>query len=171
MSTVAAVRSETRARRTSWRTPLSREAELAADIGVGAAVDGDGDERGALAVRKRGDAVERPAHVLAALDLDLGAEASWKGVAERGVVAPGALHGIHGSVMDDPVEPWPQIADLGVVAQCGPRADQSRLHDFLGAGLRQESTRIAQQWAAVALDDGLERPIVPGRGQVSQTLV
>ena len=148
------------------------EPELGPDVGVRPAVDGDGEQRRALALGERGDGVEGLAHVLALLDLGGGARTQVRRLDQRGVVASGLLHGVQGSVVHDAVEPGPQVTDRRPVAQRPPGAHERRLHHILGARLlREEPSRVAQQRPAVAVDDRVEGTVVPGDDQVDQPLV
>src|SRR3712207_1661855 len=74
-------------------------------------------------------------------------------------------------VVDDPVEPGPQLADLVAAEQRRPRRHEGLLEGVLRTRLGQQPAAVAQQLAPVALDDGLEGALVTLAGERDEAVV
>jgi hypothetical protein len=111
-------------------------------------------------------------HLVAALELGsgLGSEAA-RGLGHLLHRLAYLLERVDCRVVGDPVQPWTQVADLRAGAQRRPGIDEGRLHDVLGQRLRQKPAQVAQQRAAVALHDRLERAVVAARSELDEPLV
>ena len=140
-------------------------AELARDLLLRAPLDRDPQQRLALALGQRGQAGERLAHDRAPLHLLLRRLGAAQRVLELGVVVARDPQLVERGVVDDPVQPRAQVAHLVAALQRAPRRDVRLLERVLGPRLGQIAPRGAQQRAAVALDDRLERPLVPRRAR------
>jgi hypothetical protein len=147
------------------------QAEVAGHLLLAVAADRGAQQRLALALGERCEARERLAHEGAAFEL-LGARVhDLQHLVQLVVVVPAHPQRVERGVVDDPVEPWPQLAHLVAATQRRPRAQQRLLQGVLGPPLRQHTARGAQQRPPVALDDRLERALVPRAGQLGQSRV
>ena len=111
----AAAQRGARARRTSWRTAPSLSPSSRATSACGAAVDRDGDERGALALGQRGDAGQRAriSSRRSSLGRGLGGRSPPIDSGSSSVAAPTVFRVLSACVVGDPVQPRPQVAHLG----------------------------------------------------------
>ena len=143
-------------------------AELARHFALGPALDRDPQQRLALAHRQRGQPGQRVPRVLAPLHL---VDRHRQPIGELRVVVARRAQRVQRRVVDDPVQPRPQIADLVTALQRTPRRQERLLDGVLGPGVAQIAPRRPQQQPAVALHDDLERPLVPGARQRDQPLI
>jgi hypothetical protein len=74
-------------------------------------------------------------------------------------------------VVDDPVEPAAQVADLGISQQRRPGVEERLLEDVLRATVWHQPPRVGGERATVALDDHRERLLVARARQPHQALV
>ncbi len=147
------------------------DAQLARHLVLAAALDRDPQQRLALALRQGREARQRLPHDRAALHLLLGRRPAAQRVLELRVVVAGDAQLVQRGVVDDPVQPRAQVAHLIAALECAPGGQVRLLARVLGARLGQIPAGGAQQHAAVALDDRLERPLVPGARKYDQPLV
>ena len=148
-----------------------REPQVLGHLVLRAALDGDLQQRLALALGERRQSGQRLAHHRAALGQLGGPAVAVQRVVELLVVIAGRAPGVERRVVDDPVQPRPQLAHLVAAPQRAPRGDERLLQSVLGARLGQVAAAVAQQRPPVSLDDRLERPLVPGGRQRDQPLV
>ena len=146
-------------------------AELARDLLLRAPLHGDPQQRLALALGQRGEAGERLAHDRAPLHLLLRRVGAAQRVVELRVVVAGDAELVERDVVDDPVQPRPQVAHVVAALQRAPRRDVRLLERVLGPRLGQIAPRRPQQRPAIALDDRLERPLMPVPRESDQPLV
>ena len=116
---VAAVRSAVRARWTSWRTAPVGEPELARHLVLAAPLDGDRQQRVALALGQRREPLEGLAHDGPPLELVLGGVGDPQRLLQLVVVVARLAQQVEGRVVRDPVQPRAQVAHL--VAALEPR--------------------------------------------------
>ena len=148
-----------------------RQPEVARDLLLRVAADRRPDQRLALAVRQRGQRRQRLAHDRAALELVLAGVRDPRRLVQLGVVVAAHPQRVERRVVDDPVQPRPQLAHLVAALQRRPGCQQRLLQRILRAPLRQHAARRPQQRLAVALDDRLEGALVAVARQGGQALV
>ena len=147
------------------------DAQLARHLVLAAALDRNPQQRLALALRQGREARQRLPHDRAALHLLLERRSAAQRLLELRVVVAGDAQLVQRGVVDDPVQPRAQVAHLIAALECAPGGQVRLLARVLGARLGQIPAGGAQQHAAVALDDRLERPLVPGARKYDQPLV
>ncbi len=147
------------------------ETQLGRDLGVRAALDGDRQQRFALALGQPCDAGQGLTDHVAALGVLSHRARALKRLVQLVVVIARALQPGGRRVVGDAVQPPPQLPHLGARAQRGPGVDERLLEGVLGARRGQHPAQVAGQRAAVALDDRLECAVVPVAGQPDEALV
>ena len=145
--------------------------DLIGDLRVAAALELAEDHRVALALGQRLDGLEHRPEAVSALGHLVRAVGGGRQRLDVLVRPPVLPQRVQRRVVDDPVQPRPQV-DAGVVAaQRGEGVEEGLLEDVLGPRRRQQPRAVAQERAVVAVDDRLERAVVPGAGEVDQPLV
>jgi hypothetical protein len=148
-----------------------RHPELLRNLLLAAALDGDGQQRLALALRQGGEPGERVPHERAALG-ELGRPAdAFERLPQLVVVVPVHAQRVQRGVVDDPVEPGAQVVHVVAAAEARPRRHEPLLQGVLRPRLRQDPADVAQERPAVALHDGLEGPLVARGGEGDEALV
>jgi hypothetical protein len=147
------------------------EAQLVGDLVLRTALDGDLQQRLALALRQRCQPGERLAQHRGVLGQLGRAAVARERVAQLLVVVAGRAQGVERRVLHDPVQPRLQLAHVVAAAQRAPGGDERLLERVLGARLGQVALAVAQQRPAVALDDRLERALVARGGERDEPLV
>ena len=162
---VAAARSCTRARWTSWRTAPSLTPSSRATSSCAAPLDRHPQQRLALALRQRRQARQRLA------GRPRGARARPRGAGppsappQLGVVVAATPQLVERRVVGDPVQPRPQLAHLVAALRAPSRPPPAPAGARPRRALGQHAPAGAQQRLAVALDDRLERALVPARAR------
>ena len=148
-----------------------REPQLLGDLVLRAPLDRDPQQRVALAVRERGQSGERPPHHRPALGQLRRPAAALERLAQLVVVVAHRTAGVQRGVVDDPVQPGPQLAHVVTAPQRRPGGEERLLERVLGPRLGQVAPGVAQQRAAVPLHDRLESTLMPAGRQRDQSLV
>ncbi len=104
------------------------------------------------------------------VEIVVGGRGAVEGVGELVVVIAAPPERADASVVGDPVEPGPGVLDLGPVLQGEPGGEECLLEGILGARLGEEQAPpgVPEELLSVALDERLERPLVPEPGELDQ---
>jgi hypothetical protein len=139
---------------------------------VAVALDRGPHQRVALQLRECGKAGERLADRDPPLEVRVRSRRPLKGVTELLVVIPGRAERVHGSVVDDPVQPRPRVSDLGAALEREPGLEQALLEGVVRSGLGQEqAAAVAQQRPPVTVDQRFVGPFVTVPRGGEETLV
>ena len=163
-----------RARCTSCAHAAGREPQVGRDLVLRAALDGDREQRLALALGQRGEPRQRALDhrpVLHDLRRTVARVARGEQLAQLLVVVARRPQRVQRRVVDDPVEPRPQRLHVVAAPQRRPRGHERLLQRVLRARLGQVAAAVAHERPPVALDDRLEGPLVAGGGERGQALV
>src|SRR5215218_4258434 len=146
--------------------------ELGRHLLLRAALDGRAQERLALRLGQRREPGQRPAHHPSPLVV-LGGSRQMRPERLLKLVVLVALHPqrVERGVLGDPVQPRPRLAHLDAALKRRPGVDERLLHRVLGARLRQQLADVPVQRLAVAVDQRLERALVPFARELDQALV
>ena len=138
------------------------EAERAGDLVLRPALDGDAQQRFALTLGQRSDVGQRTAQRHPALELVLRVNRPRRRVRAARVVHPrGVAQRVERDVVQDPVQPRVQVAHVVAALERRPRGQETPAAPRPRRQRREQSAPVAEQRAAVALHDRLERMLVP----------
>jgi hypothetical protein len=128
---------------------------------VAVARDRSPQEGVALHLRQRGEAGESLTHRDPPLEVPVRGGCALERLAELLVVVTGGTERVDGGVVNDAEQPRPCVSHFGAALECQPGLQQTLLDRVVGRALGQEQTSaVAQQPPAVALNQRLESPFV-----------
>ena len=139
-----------------------RQPELLGDLLLAAAVDGDGEQRLALALGQGGEAREGVPEERAALGELRRTTDALERLAQLVVVVAVDPQGVQRRVVDDPVEPRPQLAHVVAAPQGGPGRHERLLQRVLRP---RPPTAAGGCGAGAACGSAPRSPRTPARGR------